>query len=286
MTSRTDIHRPSVIEPANYEFVAYEYLGPFNFDIIYYREIIQVHKARTGGDYSHHEHGGNCHICGAWALYTALFHHKPSNTYVRTGLDCANKLDSSCDGAAFRKKITSALEAKAGKRKAAAVLEQSGLGRAWAIYEERVEDPATARKRDLVCDIVGKLVQYGAISEKQEAFLRKLVDQIDNPPPCEDHSASKFIGEPKQRLNLVATVLFKASYDSDFGKILITGLKDDTDNILIVKGTTPFAAQKGERVAFRATVKKHNVREGVNQTILSRAKLTRLVPDEPVAIAA
>lgn len=179
--ARTDIHRPSVIIPSDYDYVAMECVkiegdGDAAF-IIAERERIQRHMERTGGTYSHHAHGGNCHVCGAHAIYTALFHHKPTNVYVRTGTECADKMEwDSGEGEAFRQKVKHAMERRAGKEKARAILVSAGLSVAWDIY--CATETSQHREEGIVADIVGKLVQYGSISEKQEAFLRKLVDTI------------------------------------------------------------------------------------------------------------
>jgi hypothetical protein len=192
--TRTDIHRPSVIVPDDYEYVAHEYLKIECLgDAVVLqaeRAIIEAHKARTGGTYSDHKHGGNCHICGSVnAIYTALFYHRPTNAYVRTGLDCAAKLGYGGNGELFRKKVVAALEQVAGKRKAQALLESKGLQRAWEITRLGYEFPPLDDKRlenqrdydhSTACDIVWKLIKYGSLSDKQLAFLGKLVEKIDN----------------------------------------------------------------------------------------------------------
>jgi hypothetical protein len=180
MTTRTDIHRPSVIEVADYHFVAFECLkietmGDAAY-LISQRALITAHMERTGGSYSQHAHGGSCHVCGANCIYTALFHHKPSNVYVRTGLDCADKLDCG-EVEQFRREIKSSLDQKAGKRKAQALLALNGLDRAWTVYT--AVPGSDQREERTLCDIVGKLVQYGSLSDAQMAFARRLVDAIE-----------------------------------------------------------------------------------------------------------
>jgi hypothetical protein len=223
MTVRTDIHRPAVIEPKDYEFIKFDYL-PSSGDVLGDAEFLAAERARfrahmemTGGRFSHHEHGGSCHICGAGAVYTATFWHKPSNVYIHTGLECASKLE--CSGVeAFRREVKRGLEATAGKRKAKATLEAAGMSGAWDVYlatdkkwadyrvayeEWRKANPepemvsvdgyyceevgapkvvANSWAVNTVLDIVGKLIRYGSISEKQMAFVGKLVDQIAREP--------------------------------------------------------------------------------------------------------
>src|ERR1700678_2644037 len=124
---RTDIHRPSVIDPSDYAFVAFECIKIEAGDIgaCFYqqaqREIIRNHMAHTGGTYSSHSHGGNCRVCGnANAIYTVLFYHEKTNTYVRMGDTCAQKTDMAFSNAEFnrfRTAINDAREAQAGKKK-------------------------------------------------------------------------------------------------------------------------------------------------------------------------
>lgn len=95
---RTDIHRPSAINPAEYEYVGPEHIKIEGFgDCAYVLEMrrrIQEHMTRTGGTYAHVETTGNCQVCGSVnMIYSVLFYHRPSNTYIRTGQDCADKLD-------------------------------------------------------------------------------------------------------------------------------------------------------------------------------------------------
>jgi hypothetical protein len=176
---RTDIHRPSQIEPADYDFVAFECLKIEDFGDAQFlaaeRARIRAHMGRTGGTYSHHEHGGNCHICGSVnVIYTALFYHKPSNVYVRTGLNCADKLDCG-EVERFRREVRTALEQRAGKNKAKALLDLHGLAAAWSIYTDQEAD---GREETTLRDIVGRLVKYGSISDKQMAFVGRLLDTI------------------------------------------------------------------------------------------------------------
>lgn len=176
---RTDEHRPSAIEPRDYRFVGYECEKYADAQtILGNQRIIREDMEATGGRYSGHEHGGNCGVCGAWAIYTALFHHKPSNTYVRTGLDCAEKMFSH-DSSAFRVGLDREVKLQGLKAHARKYLEDRSLGRVMEIYEARKNTPASAAL-DILVDVVRKLVKYGSLSEKQEALLARLAHQIDN----------------------------------------------------------------------------------------------------------
>lgn len=263
--TRIDAHRPSAIIPADYEFVAFEYLRTDDIaDAMFLRqqrEMIRDHMTRTGGTYSGHDHGGNCGVCGsANAIYTAMFFHAPSTSYVRTGLDCAEKLE--CRGiAAFRKTCTSALEARAGKRKAEAVLTHADLGAAWTMYNAD-HNATQPREESTVCDIVGKLVQYGSLSAAQLAFVRRLLDQIANRAEIEakraaETAAAAPVPVTDKRITIRGTVasVRVPNYDrGDFGPTKILVLHADGWKVW---GSLPKELadiQRGAEIEFSAKV--------------------------------
>lgn len=146
MTTRTDCHTPSQIIPSNYEYVAVwtmniQGIGDAEF-MLRERETVRRHMDNTKGTYAHVDTTGSCQVCGnVQAIYLALFWHKPSNTYVRLGFDCTQKLEMSGDLAAFnqfRKNVQNAREAQAGKRKAIAILADAGNSAAWDIFATSV----------------------------------------------------------------------------------------------------------------------------------------------------
>jgi hypothetical protein len=188
--TRTDPHRPSAIVPSDYEYVAPECLRIEGLGdalmLKAFREKIQEHMARTGGTYSRHEHGGNCMVCGnVQATYTILFYHRPTNTYVRMGQDCAEQVDSLAYDAEevqrLRRFVTDARAHLAGKAKAQALLADAGLSRCWDLYTAPLpeQDQAEEYEERTVRDIVGRLVTYGDISDRQMAYLGTLLTKID-----------------------------------------------------------------------------------------------------------
>lgn len=270
--ARKDIHRPSAINPSEYSFVAFDYIkiggsGNILADCAYLQEqrrIKQEHFSRTGGKYSTHEHGGNCMICGSVnAIYTATFYHEPSNTYIRAGSDCTDKLYGSAgysDAAfnIFRKNIQNALEAHAGKKKAQAILAQKDLSRCWSLYISESTEHFKYEEMT-IRDIVGKLVTYGSISDKAMGYLGTLLSKIDNRTEIEaqrkaEHDAAADC--PSGRIEIVGKVLTVKTpdwaEDSAFpvsSKILV-----QTDSGFKVWGSRTANFEKGQRVAFRATV--------------------------------
>jgi len=260
---RTDEHRPSAINPADYEFVACEYIkiediGSAEF-LIEERAKIRAHMSRTGGTYSGHEHGGNCMVCGSVnAVYTMLFYHEKSNSYVRTGSDCATKIEMSgvADFNRFRAAVKNALEAKAGKKKAEAVLTEAGLSEAWTIYEA---GNVSEYEERTISSIVGKLVAYGSISENAEKFLRDLLAKIPTRQArkeAERQAHADAAECPEGRVEIVGEVLATKVQDSDFGSVVKMLVRSETG--FKVWGTCPGNIYKGMKISFRATVTRSN----------------------------
>ena len=265
---RTDIHRPSVINPEDYTFVAFEVVrGAFAGDLeacAYMqtqRRIIREHMERTGGHYSLHAHGGNCMVCGnANAIYTVLFYHADTNTYVRMGEICAEKAQCSFgDTNAFRAAVRNAMAAVAGKRKAEATLVAENLTYAWEVYNASTEARATWKYEEFtISDMVRKLVQYGSLSEKQYDFMRTLIARIPWRAELEAKRAAEKAAAapcPNGRVKVTGTVLKSEMRDTMYGvthKMLVKAAEG-----FMVWCTVPSGmdASRGAQVTFKATLK-------------------------------
>ena len=253
---RTDIHRPSAIIPADYVFVEFEYLGEdVPASIMMRRERIQAHMMRTGGTYSHHAHGGNCHICGARCIDTALFHHIPSNVYIRTGLDCCDKLDSSVDGTEFRTSMLRWNELRAGKRKAQGYLTRRGLEAAWSVYET-LTSPNDRYEENTIRDIISKLVQYGSLSDRQIAFVGNLLTKITQRASIDatraaETAAAQPVPVTEDRIKIVGQIV--SVRPGEFGTRIIV----KTDAGWVAMGSKPSSidAERGKRIEFAAKIK-------------------------------
>lgn len=277
--ARTDIHRPSVINPAEYDFVAVKYIGGSkegHMDTLGAAQFIAEHIRSTGGRYSTHEHGGTCHVCGAMAMYLAVWHHVPTNTYICTGEDCAEKME--LHGANFqtvRAEVKRLKNHATGKARAEQALADRNLSDAWALYTTNVRDDFQYEERT-IADMVSKLVQYGSLSLAQWNFMIRLFDQINNRAAKEAERAanaakSNYVGTIGERITIEGTIFFTTDYETAYGTTYVTGIKDAAGNIFIQKGVA--IGRKGEEITLKATIKDHSEREGVKQTIISRPKV-------------
>ena len=227
MAKRSDIHRPGAIIPIDYDYVGQKCIKIESVaDCVLanvYRKEIEAHMARTGGSYSTHDHGGNCDICGAYCIYSVVFYHALTNTYIQCGGDCAQKMEMPCnarDISMFRTACLEAQELMAGKRKAQAFLADKGLSAAWPVYSG---DYCEKYEESTIRDIVGKLVKYGNISPAQTALIGTLLAKIAGRAQIEldrqaAHDAAKDV--PVGKIEIVGTIVATKLAETLYGGIL------------------------------------------------------------------
>ena len=275
--TRTDIHRPSVINPADYRFVAMRYTGEHYEAVMNNRAILNADMARTGGKYSDHDHGGECYICGANCLYQAIFHHAISNTYIVTGETCADKMElSGANYSVFKKQIGAERKSVKDRAKAQITLTEKGLTALWDIYAANVNVHTAPREESIICEVIQKMIKYGSISEAQVSFAQILLGRISGRAAlmaqrAAENAASAFIGAVGDRLTLTLTLQWSKTFETQYGMLTVHGFKDPAGNIVIYKGNR--IAEKGETLTLKATVKAHEDREGTLQTIINRPKV-------------
>lgn len=292
---RTDIHRPSAIIPDEYEFVGIEYVGEddtIRFELSHEREGLQQLIVRNNWKFSTHEHGGSCHVCGANAFYLAIFHHGVSNTLIKTGMDCAQKMQLGDPGIFrnFRKKIAEIRKRKAGIAKACLILDELGIPSdefmdfrdsgysmldtlssivGWPIDNraaQKLLGYSNFKKFEYVQSTLGSmadsLIKYGW-SAKQEAFATKLWQQLKE-FMSEDFLSSLMESEEKRKQHSpcpegsieVTGKVLAVKCDDVYGiyKILV-----ESSEGWRVWGSRPASLREvkiGDIVFFRGTIKR------------------------------
>ena len=281
---RTDIHKPSVINPDDYQYVC-SMTRPVEIgDAIYLeqeRRYLELHMGRTGGSWSNHEHGGNCHVCGAHFVDYAVFWHQPTNVYIKTGLECADKLGGG-NREAFQKVKTErqAMErAKMGKLKAAAILKERGIFdqiSKWSAAPGEIGgafDPHSAHFDGLddrlalklvgwlesMHSLVVNLIRSGELSESQWDYLDRLVALAENVRKLQakiDEERKSAPPVPEGRQEVTGIILGLKWEEGRFQNTLKMLLQDDRG--FKVWTTVPKVimdkAEKGTRLSFEVTL--------------------------------
>lgn len=197
MNRRKDKFRPSVINPAEFVFVAHHYLGHSDAawealcqEMNEGAELLEAHQdAHPGFTVAGHGYTGRCDCCGAHYLYGATFHTATSNTYISVGGTCAGKLQLGNPAAmkTFREQVNTWKIHADRVVVARQFVTKHHLGAALDKYLSNAPVDSKLSTYDrfphvTLLDIMGKLVQWGTISEKQKDFAVKLLAQIEDQP--------------------------------------------------------------------------------------------------------
>ncbi len=218
------------------------------------RARFHAHMKATGGKVAETHNSGTCHICGARAMYVARFHHLPSNTYITTGLDCAEKMgiDDPMAFKSFRKRAKAGLAATAGKRKAQKLLEDAQLGDVWAKFVELTtplpagvvgRDERLPRQEEIILDVVHGVIRYGNLSEGREKLLANVWHQITVERPAKQaaRAAEMIAAEPvpvtDERVTITGKIVSTKTTESRFG--IVSKMLVVTDAGYKVYGTIP-----------------------------------------------
>ncbi len=272
MTHRTDCHRPSAFNHDDYSFVAF---GTYREEIddladivaVEQRKVIDKFCEKTGATWSNHEHGGMCHVCGACFLDYCVFYHRPTNTLIKVGNDCATQIQNGNPVAGydkFRTKVKNAIKNKAGILKAIEIMKiqnqetriiRDNNGNRIKVKEQSFEE-------SVISDMYGKLIRYGSLTEKQWSFMQVCVEKHKINLQREADQAAERAMRPdipaallSGRNRIEGEIIAMKEIDSQYGFTTKVLVRDDYG--WVVWGTLPSAidnASRGDRIAFNAVV--------------------------------
>ena len=268
MNKRTDIHRPSVINGEDYEFVVVEPMmkpGTLWIDefhdvdyVVLARQIKEDHMADTGGQMASHNHGGSCHICGAWANDLVLWYHKKSNEYILSGETCAENMEGFSLADFQRCKEASRLARESARDE---YYYKAGKKRAYAILEDRDMLDALESGDDIVRDMIRRLIRNGALSDKQWNFMGSLIGSEEDRMKqqakwAEEKAAALPVPEFDGRTTVEMTVLkTKGPEEDDMYPTWKMILKHDDGWMLMGSIPSSIDPQRGDRVRLDARIK-------------------------------
>lgn len=224
MSTRTDIHRPTEMDPADYEYVATGYnhidgmpgwvatMGDYGLQLS--RWIAATDRLDRGTF--------QCHHCGARMNYFAILRHLPTGDAVVVGETCLDnrfELESKAEFTRLRKTAQLGREQqriKTAARECLASLEHRSVA---AILERDVDLAAvgfSGSGAEFVADVRRKLWKYGSISPNQAAAVGRVLAQAIAPirPPEPEPT---MVDAPSGRVTIQGkAVHFKEQY-SDYG---------------------------------------------------------------------
>ena len=123
------------------------------------------------------------------------------------------------------------------------------------------------------------LGDYGKLTENQCNAVRKIIakqkERKEQYQKEQQNLNDKrvFLGIPGKKIQVELTVKKIITTETAFGVTFIHICEDTDRNVLVYFGKSNNFPREGETAKVQATVKFHNVREGVKQTIIMRPKM-------------
>jgi len=272
--TRTDIHRPSAVDPADYIELDGFYQGASQYMAEGYMSADPIGALRrllddkTASIKDRLEPSGNfsakysCDHCGAGFCHGVYYLHVPTGRVIAVGHTCANNTFGTPTRAALLRKRaerTAAAARKTAKTKAEAEAWQVEHPEALAHLER------FAPTNSFYADLLRKLTQYGSLTEGQLAAVeRNMAKDVERAESRETQAAEwAAIKRPipelfsNTRATITGTVLSLKDTYNDFGPVTKMLVLDDHN--FKVWGTCPRAiiddVDRGSRVTFAAAIK-------------------------------
>ncbi len=88
-------------------------------------------------------------------------------------------------------------------------------------------------------------------------------------------TASEYIGNIKDKIELEVIFQFRASWDSDFGTMNLYSFTDLNGNMIVWKTGNYIELENNDHVTIKGTIRDHSEYKGEKQTILTRCKIIK-----------
>ena len=255
--TRTDIHRPSTIDPVDYTFVGCFYQGSSDdMQDAYLDDHAEVRDAIgedwaftvgvTGGNFSRKS---TCDHCGARFSHGAIYSHTPTGEYLVVGHTCASTTLLPGVTAIDRRRALADRQAAAAKSerknaeyRAEVLASNPGLAEAFESTNGFIADVARRFRSS-----------HPELSEKQIAAVLKAAER-DRAYAAEKAAQPTVPVVEGNGVAIVGTIVSTKWQDSDYGGSLKMLVNDDRG--FKVWGTVPSSldAERGDRVSFIANV--------------------------------
>lgn len=150
------------------------------------------------------------------------------------------------------------------------------LGDNAELIEKLIAASLTERNYGFLTKMVESFNQYGSLTEKQEAAVRKvLADREQRAMQRVAENAalaavSNHVGVVGERSEFVLSIDRAFGFEGKFGYTYGHVMHDKDGNVFAYFGNQ--LGDAGQAVRGKATIKRHDQRDGVKQTVLSRPK--------------
>jgi hypothetical protein len=277
--TRTDVHSPTNMDPADYEYIfAIDTQSPWALPLMqtdegraFQRSLMNF--APETADRNVHQ----CHHCGAHIRYAAFLRHIPTGRTIVVGETCLDNRFSLVSKAEFdRLRKAAALDRAKQRIKTAAAEFVSNLGATDSVTAAALDRNTELSDFglegygfDTVTDIRNKLWQYGSLSDKQVAFVKRLVEEAPVRKARREAIAAERAAEvkmpaPTGRQEFTGVVVSRkekeveAGYDFIYVWKLVVKVTEADGRVWLVYVSEPSKIETkiGDIVTMRATLKR------------------------------
>jgi len=126
-------------------------------------------------------------------------------------------------------------------------------------------------------EMKSSLNEWGRLTKGQEQAVLRMIEKSQEriaareAAKAEKAATAKHIGTVGERRDFSLTIKFVTFFETQFGLIIVNICEDADANVVVYKGSNRLG-EKGAQIKIKATIKAHDVRDGVAQTIISRPK--------------
>ena len=261
---RTDVHRPTAINPEDYSFIdCLEFpsagaLYPVRIGMDTYMKFLNEDRV----DLTHRSPNA-CTVCGAWYNSGAIFLHHPTNKIITLGWQCAEKLSMGVDFAAEKRRGKSMLE------RAMKKAERINDLRNFVMLTSKEVRKALKADHHICEDIRSKVITHpewfaDGLSPKQEALVLKLWKEANAPKIEEKHVPVPATDKRIQIEGEAVSVKWVDNRYSRYGdpqQQKMTVKVTTPDGSWLCYGSVPTAIdnlERGQTVRFHAKVEQGN----------------------------
>jgi hypothetical protein len=148
----------------------------------------------------------------------------------------------------------------------------------FAPIDGRTHPLVSASLGDFRCKMIESEANWGRLTVNQTTAVLSMIDRaakrIDDRAAArvEKAATAKHIGAVGERCDFGLRIVFVTSYETQYGTTFVHVMEDADGNVVVYKGSKPIG-QKDDAIKIKATIKAHDRRDGIAQTIISRPKI-------------
>jgi len=258
MSTRSDPHRPSDVDPADYRLVCQ--FDDHHEDGYAYWLDREMELNEADKFIGHYQGNGYCDVCGTGSRirYGFIFYHTPSAQTVVVGSECAALLGLSSKDQAEQRKVREAARITAKRDEWLAADADHRLAYDWAkmMVELGQAVPGYRPSDGWRAKFVTGVDRYGYSTEKFVAsILRDRERTLERAALDAERKATRCPVIAGDGIEIAGEVLSVKLHESDFGDRIVMTVKDDRG--FLVWGSRPAgisSVEVGDRVGLVANV--------------------------------